>query len=970
MTKGTHGSDLPPQASAVGGAYSSPAKSGESVSVKPAGHTAIKPPVDPATPGVTFELDGKQVEARNGETIWQVAKRLGTDIPHLCYQPEPGYRPDGNCRACMVEIEGERVLAASCMRKPAIGMKVKSASERAAKAQRMVMELLVADQPERATSHDPTSRFWGWADKTGVTASRFPAEERWRHDPSHPAMRVNLDACIQCGLCVRACREVQVNDVIGMAYRNADAKVVFDFDDPMGASTCVACGECVQACPTGALMPAAYLDENETRTIWPDRQVDSLCPYCGVGCQMTYNVKDEKIVYAEGRDGPANKKRLCVKGRFGFDYIHHPHRLTVPLVRLPSAPKHPDDQVDPANPWTHFREATWEEALDLAGAGLRRIRDEHGPKSLAGFGSAKGSNEEAYLFQKLVRTGFGSNNVDHCTRLCHASSVAALMEGLNSGAVTAPFAAALDAEVIIVIGANPTINHPVAATFIKNAAKNGAKLVVIDPRGQTLSRHATYDLRFRPGTDVALLNAMIHTIIAEGLTDQQYIAGYTENFDALKEKIRDFPPEKMEKLCGIPAATIREVARLYARSRASIIFWGMGISQHVHGTDNARCLIALALITGQVGRPGTGLHPLRGQNNVQGASDAGLIPMVYPDYQSVEKPAIRHMFEEFWGTSLDPKRGLTVVEIMNTVHAGEIHGMYVEGENPAMSDPDLNHAREALAKLEHLVVQDLFLTETAFHADVILPASAFAEKAGTFTNTDRRVQLARPVIRPPGDARQDLWIIQEVARRLGLDWNYSGPADVFAEMAQVMPSFNNITWERLEREGAVTYPVDAPDRPGNEIIFWQGFPTESGRGKIVPAAVTPPDEVPDNEYPMIFSTGRVLEHWHTGSMTRRSEVLDAIEPEAVAFMHPRAIGKKGFRAGDFIRLETRRGAVEVKLRADRDVPETMVFMPFCYAEAAANLLTNPALDPFGKIPEFKFCAVRVGPAEGQQVAAE
>jgi len=569
-----------------------------------------------------------------------------------------------------------------------------------------------------------------------------------------------------------------------------------------------------------------------------------------------------------------------------------------------------------------------------------------------------------------VRTGFGSNNVDHCTRLCHASSVAALMEGLNSGAVTAPFAAALDAEVIIVIGANPTINHPVAATFIKNAAKKGAKLVVIDPRGQLLSRHAAYDLRFRPGTDVALLNAMIHTIIEEGLTDQQYIAGYTENFDALKDKIRGFPPEKMEKVCGIPAATIREVARLYAQSRASIIFWGMGISQHVHGTDNARCLIALALITGQVGRPGTGLHPLRGQNNVQGASDAGLIPMVYPDYQSVENPEIRALFEEFWGRPLDPKRGLTVVEIMDAVHAGEIRGMYVEGENPAMSDPDLNHAREALAKLEHLVVQDLFLTETAFHADVILPASAFAEKAGTFTNTDRRVQLARPVIRPPGDARQDLWIIQEVARRLGLDWNYSGPADVFAEMAQVMPSLNNITWERLEREGAVTYPVDAPDKPGNEIIFWQGFPTESGRGKIVPAAVTPPDEAPDDEYPMIFSTGRVLEHWHTGSMTRRSEVLDALEPEAVAFMHPRVIGRKGFRAGDFIRLETRRGAVEVRLRADRDVPETMVFMPFCYAEAAANLLTNPALDPFGKIPEFKFCAVRVGPTEGQRQAAE
>jgi len=568
-----------------------------------------------------------------------------------------------------------------------------------------------------------------------------------------------------------------------------------------------------------------------------------------------------------------------------------------------------------------------------------------------------------------VRTGFGSNNVDHCTRLCHASSVAALFEGLASGAVSAPFAAAMDAEVIIVIGANPTVNHPVAATFIKNAAKRGAKLIVIDPRHQSLSRHAYKHLAFKPGSDVALLNAMINTIITEGLTDEQYIAGYTEGYDDLKAKIKEFTPEKMAPICGIPAETLREVARMYARAKSSIIFWGMGISQHVHGTDNARCLIALALITGQVGRPGTGLHPLRGQNNVQGASDAGLIPMFLPDYQPVGRTDLREPFERLWHQALDPERGLTVVEIMRAIHAGEITGMYIEGENPAMSDPDLQHAREALAKLEHLVVQDLFVTETAFHADVILPASAFAEKSGTFTNTDRRVQLAREVIKPPGEARQDLWIIQEIAKRMGLPWNYAGPADVFTEMTEVMPSLKNITWERLVREGAVTYPVDDPHQPGNEIIFTTGFPTESGRGKIVPAKVLPPDELPDAEYPMVLSTGRVLEHWHTGSMTRRSHVLDEIEPEAVAFMSPKDMRRMSLRPGDFIRLETRRGAVEIKVRSDRDVPENMVFMPFCYAEAAANLLTNPALDPFGKIPEFKFCAVKAERVE-MRTAAE
>jgi formate dehydrogenase major subunit len=920
--------------------------------------------MNPRTPGPTiqFELDGIAVEAQPGETLWQVAQRQGTEIPHLCYSPKPGYRPDGNCRACMVEIEGERVLAASCLRTPAPGMRVRTASERAQKARALVMELLVADQPVRATSHDPDSPFWAQASAMGVTASRFPAAERWATDASHPAMRVNLDACIQCTLCVRACREVQVNDVIGMAYRNAEAKVVFDFDDPMGASTCVACGECVQACPTGALMPAAYLDDQQTRVVWPDRKVDSLCPYCGVGCQVTYAVKDGRIVYAEGRDGPANRERLCVKGRFGFDYVEHPHRLTKPLIRLTGVPKNSHDQVDPANPWTHFREASWEEALDAAAGGLRRIRDDHGARALAGFGSAKGSNEEAYLFQKLVRTGFGSNNVDHCTRLCHASSVAALMEGLNSGAVSAPFSAALEAEVIIVIGANPTVNHPVAATFIKNAVKqHGAKLIVMDPRRQTLSRHAFRHLAFKPGSDVAVLNAMLHTIIEEGLTDRQFIAGYTEGFEALKERVKDFTPERMAPVCGIDAEILREVARLYARARTSIIFWGMGISQHVHGTDNARCLIALALITGQIGRPGTGLHPLRGQNNVQGASDAGLIPIVYPDYQSVENPAIRELFEAAWQASLDPMRGLTVVEIMHAIHAGEIRGMYIEGENPAMSDPDLNHARAALAKLEHLVVQDLFLTETAVHADVILPAAAFAEKKGTFTNTDRRVQMARPVLAPPGDTRQDLWIIQEIARRMGLPWTYAGPRDVFDEMATLMPSFRHITWERLEREGAVTYPVENPDGAGSEILFHAGFPTDNSRARIVPADLSPPDELPDEDYPMVLSTGRVLEHWHTGSMTRRSKVLDAIEPEATAFLSPRELRRIGVTAGDWIRLETRRGAVSAKVRADRDVPEGMVFMPFCYAEAAANLLTNPALDPFGKIPEFKFCAARVTP---------
>ncbi|MBM3565732.1 MAG: formate dehydrogenase subunit alpha [Alphaproteobacteria bacterium] len=908
---------------------------------------------------VTFELDGQTVSAEAGESIWDVARRQGTAIPHLCHSAEPGYRADGNCRACVVEIEGERVLAASCIRKPAPGMKVKTAGARVQAARKMVFELLAADQPPKERAHDSGSRFWQWADRLGVSQSRFAKRKAPAPDRSHPAMAVGLDACIHCNLCVRACREVQVNDVIGMAGRGHHASVAFDFGDPMGLSSCVACGECVQACPTGALMPASVVDGKGAGHLKADRHVDSVCPYCGVGCQLRFHIRGEKIAFVTGQPGPANENRLCVKGRFGFDYVHHPHRLTKPLIRKDGVAKHAGDRVDPANPFTHFRETTWDEALARAAGGLKNIRDKFGPGALAGFGSAKGSNEEAYLFQKLVRTGFGTNNVDHCTRLCHASSVAALMEGIGSGAVTAPFAEAMNADVIIVIGANPTENHPVAATYFKQAAKRGATLIVMDPRGQALKRHAAHMLQFKPGGDVSMLNAIMHVIVTEGLYDTAYIQAHTHGFEALKSHLAAYAPEKMESVCGIPAETLRTVARTYAKARAGIIFWGMGVSQHVHGTDNARCLISLALMCGQTGRPGTGLHPLRGQNNVQGASDAGLIPMFLPDYKSVENADVRKRYEDFWKAKLHPQKGLTVVEIMGAILKGDIRGMYIMGENPAMSDPDAGHAREALAKLDHLVVQDIFLTETAFYADVVLPATAWPEKDGTVTNTNRQVQRGRQVLPPPGAARPDWAIVQEIARGIGLKWAYAGPADVFREMGGIMPSLANISWERLERENAVTYPCDAPDQPGHEVVFSDRFPTADGRAKLVPADVLPPDEMPDTQYPMILTTGRQLEHWHTGAITRHASVLNALEPEAVASLAPAQLAKMGVAAGERIRVATRRGAIELVARADTAIPEGVVFVPFCYTEAPANLLTNPKLDPFGKIPEFKFCAARV-----------
>ena len=922
---------------------------------------------------VSFSLNGKEVTAIKGQTIWDVAKSEGTTIPHLCHKDTTGYRPDGNCRACMVEVEGERTLVASCIRPVSEGMVVKTDSERAEKSRKMVMELLLADQPAREEAHDKSSHFWEMADAQEITTSRFPKIEKEfipLLDSSHVAMNVNLDACIQCNLCTRACREVQVNDVIGMSGRGRTSEIIFDIHDPMGASTCVACGECVQACPTGALMEAKALDDNQIGdSKGHDREVQSVCPYCGVGCQLSYKIKEDKIIRVEGVDGPANENRLCVKGRFGFDYVDHKHRLTKPLIRREGAPEK-GLNVDPNNPLTHFREATWEEALDVAARGLGDLRSYYGGKSVAGFGSAKCSNEEAYLFQKLIRQAFQHNNVDHCTRLCHASSVAALMENVGSAAVTATFNEIENADVAIVVGANPMENHPVAATYFKQFTKRGGKLIIMDPRGQGLKRYASHMLQFRPGTDVAMLNAIMHVIVEEKLYDRQYIEGFTEGFFEFREHLRAFPPEKMAEICGIDAETLRVVARTYANASRAMIFWGMGISQHIHGTDNSRCLISLALMCGQIGRPGTGLHPLRGQNNVQGASDAGLIPQVLPDYQLVSDGEVRELFRHVWkGTEIDAQPGLTVVEIIDAMYRGEIKGMYIMGENPAMSDPDVNHARDALASLDHLVVQDIFLTETANYADVILPASAWPEKTGTVTNTNRQVQLGRKAINAPGEAREDWEITIDLANRLGLDWDYDRPRDIFNEMKMTMRSLHHITWHRLENENAVTYPCISNDDPGQSVVFGDGFPRRAGRAKFTPARVTAPAEVPDEAYPMILTTGRQLEHWHTGSMTRRTKVLDAVEPQANASLHPRTLRTMGIEPGDMIEVSTRRGAITIMARADRAVAEDMVFMPFAFVEAAANTLTNPQLDPFGKIPEFKFSACRVTKADTKDLQA-
>ena len=986
-------------------------------------------PVQATSRTVTLTIDGREVTVAEGSTIWAAAKAAGIDIPVLCHDER--FDPVGVCRMCVVNV-GAPAFAASCVRACEEGMEVKTATPEVERSRAVLTQLLLADQPER--ERDPKQTTTGdnellaLADRYGVAREDgLPLGTGRGTDFSNPVIAVDHDSCILCDRCVRACDDIQGNDVIGRSGKGYSTRIAFDLNDPMGESSCVTCGECVSACPTGALTnkpirnipirPRSELD-----------QVNTVCPYCGVGCALTYNVDRERgaIAFAEGRDQPGSKGRLCVKGRYGWDYAASPQRLTVPLIRREdSYPKgalstdvrgdmgdggYKDDLVERAERrqlsggrnvngqgrgngdgkgkggkgrgrkpgglvdydevLPHFREATWEEALDLVARRLTEIYAEGGPGAIAGFGSAKCSNEEAYLFQKLIRTGFHTNNIDHCTRLCHASSVAALFEGIGSGAVSTTYGDVINADVAIVTGTNTPANHPVASSFFKQARRNGTTIIYVDPRADKMADHADIFCQLKPGTDVAFYNGVMHEVIRLGLTDAEFIANRTSNFEALARTVADYPPERAEQITGVPADVIRRVARAWGEAGAGIIFWGMGISQHTTGTDNSRCLIAMCAITGNVGRQGSGLHPLRGQNNVQGASDMGLIPMFYPDYKKADDPDIRARFERAWGTSdLDPKRGLTVTEIIGSVLKGGVRGMYMLGENPFLSDPNINKVRKALAALDFLVVQDIFLTETAEFADVILPASSYLEKDGTYTNTDRRVQLGRKVLDPPGQARVDWEVVQDIANRIGLGWNYTSARDVFEEIVSVMASYTNLSYDNLGLTGKL-YPNPDPEHSdGTVVMFGEKFNTDDGLAHLVPAEWLPAKELPSEEYPFVLNTGRLLEHWHTGSMTRRSYALDAISPVAEVYLHPDDAAGLGIADGEMARVSSRRGTIVLAVRVSHREQRGNCFIPFHFREAAANLLTTDEIDPIGKIPEFKFCAVRIeaagsaGPAE-------
>jgi len=689
------------------------------------------------------------------------------------------------------------------------------------------------------------------------------------------------------------------------------------------------------------------------------RTVRSTCPYCGVGCQVDLQIKESHIIRVDAPfDVAPNYGRLCTKGRFGMDFVHHPSRLTYPMIRkdLGILPRK-------AVGLNGFRRASWDEALDLAAERLAGIMQTHGGNALGTFCSAKATNEDNYLFQKFVRAVLRTNNIDHCSRLCHAASVAGLQITLGSSAMSNSIAEMKDLEVLLVTGSNTSETHPVISTFLREAVvKNGAKLIVIDPRRIEMTQFADIYLQLKPGTDVILFQALAHVIVQENLIDQDFLDARVEGLKEYLPSLESYTPEYAEEACGVPAETIRQAARLYGKASAAAIYWGMGISQSSHGTDNAISLANLALLTGNIGRPGTGLNPLRGQNNVQGCSDSGGLPNVFPGYQPVSDQDVREKFEKNWGVSLDSEPGLTTMEMVDAVESGAIKGYYVMGENPMMSEPDLLHARQVMERLEFVLYQDIFMNETGEYADIILPAANFAEKDGTFTNSDRRVQLIRPAVKPPGEARPDWAIIQDLARRvqkkLGVTsfagFNFNSPAEIWREMADLTPPFQGISHQRISAENGVHWPCPTEDHPGTPYLFTESFPR--GKGKLTPIAYRPSSELPDDEYPFILSTGRVLYHWHGGTLTRRSK-LDDIYPEALVEIHPRDAEQLGISSRDWVNMRSRRGEIQVRTLVTERSPVGTVFLPFHFVEAAANILTVDARDPQAKIPDYKVCAV-------------
>ncbi|MHC4480567.1 MAG: formate dehydrogenase subunit alpha [Planctomycetota bacterium] len=885
---------------------------------------------------INLTIDGLPLTVPEGTTVLEAARFAEIYIPTLCWDAD--LEPVGACRMCIVEIDGMRGLPTACTTQTAEGMVVRTDTDRVNQVRRTICEMLIADHPADCLSCSSNQRcqLQEVASFLGVSEQRMPRIEREALvDESNPFFTRDLSKCILCGRCVRACLELRGVGAIEVVGRGFESRVGTFGDVPISESVCESCGECIARCPVDALSV-------KSEVLPPTREVKTTCPYCGCGCGLVLGVRGGRIVRIAGDEGhPVSRGSLCVKGRFGLDYVSSPERLTTPLIRRDG----------------ELKEATWEEAIDLVAGKLAEIKAKDGPDALAGLSSAKCTNEENYLFQKFMRAVLGTNNVDHCARLCHASTVAGLARAFGSGAMTNSIAELEHADCILVIGSNTTEAHPIIALFIKAAVRrHGAQLIVADPRRIDLVRFASLHLRQRSGTDVALFNAMMNVILAEGLHDEQFIAERTEGFEEFHNCIKEYTPERAEAISGVPADDIRAAARTYAGAERASIVYSMGITQHTTGTDNVLALANLAMLTGNMGLESTGVNPLRGQNYVQGACDLGALPNVYPGYQKVDDPEARAKFERAWGVPLPQEPGLTVLEIIDAAAEGRVKGLYVMGENPMLSDPDINHVREALQNLEFLCVQDIFLSETAQLADVVLPAASFAEKEGTFTNTERRVQRVRKAIDPPGEATADWQIICRLAAAMGQPMSYEGASEVLDELTRLTPIYGGMSFERTEGEG-LQWPCPDAEHPGTVFLHQGQF--KRGLGKFHPTPFREADELPDEQYPYLLTTGRLLYHFHTGTLTRRSEGLEELSPPTPFEINPLDAAEHQIKEGDVVRVSSRRGEVQVRAHVTDRAPKGTVFMPFHFREAPANVLTNPALDPIAKIPELKVCAVKV-----------
>ncbi len=893
---------------------------------------------------IHLTIDGREIEAEKGENLLKVAKQNGFEIPSLCWMEH--MLPTGSCRMCLVKIDGQRGLKTSCTTEVSEGMNVTAFDKEIEGIRRTNLEFILSDhnydcsicQKSGECDLQDIAYKYQLGSEEIAKLNYLPVKPDLEPDFSSPVLNFQPDKCIKCGRCVAACTQIQGKGVLSFVERGFYMYPSPDYTS-WDESTCDGCGECVQSCPTGALVEKPLVSMIRAMDI--DRKVKTTCTYCGVGCQVEMWVKNEKVVRIRGVHAKPNNGRLCVKGRFGYEFINNKDRLTTPLIR-----KNGD-----------LVEAGWDEALDLIAEKMTGIRDTHGSDALAGLASARCTNEDNYIFQKFFRASMGTNNIDHCARLCHAPTVAGLGKAFGSGAMTNPVEEFADADCILITGTNATETHPVTGTYIRNAAAKGAKIIVFDPRKIDIVKDSYLWMRQKSGTDVAWINGMINIIITEGYANDKFIKERTEGFEELKKAVSSYTPEKVEEITGIKAADLREAARVYATSEKSSIVYAMGITQHVTGTDNVLSLANLAMVTGQIGRASTGVNPLRGQNNVQGACDFGGLPNVYSGYQKVSNPSVKEKFQKAWDVeNLSDKDGLTIVEIMNEASKGNIKGLYVMGENPMLSDPNLNHVEEALNKLDFLVVQDIFLTETTKYADVVLPAASAAEKEGTFTNSDRAVLRVRPALASPGESRGDWEILCDLSTRTGYAMDYKDSNAVMEEIAELTPIYGGISYKRLENEH-LAWPCPTPEHKGTTFLHAEKF--SRGLGLFTPVDFIPPAEAPDKEYPFILTTGRMLYHYHTATMTRRSAPLREFAPEGYLEICKEDLKDLGAADGDVLQISSRRGVITARAKMSDRVAKGVIFIPFHFSESPVNRLTNDVLDPQSKIPELKVAACKV-----------